>query len=44
MDSGLTASEAIEVLTHVALYAGWPCCFSATPVFKEVIEKRPKQE
>ena len=44
MDSGLTASEAGEVLTHVAFYAGWPCCFSAAPVFKEVIEKRPKQE
>lgn len=31
MDSGLTASEAGEVLTHVAFYAGWPCCFSAAP-------------
>ena len=44
MDSGLTASEAGEVLTHVAFYAGWPCCFSAAPVFKDVIEKRPRQE
>ena len=44
MDKGLTASEAGEVLTHVALDAGWPCCFSAAPVFKDVIEKRPRQE
>ncbi len=43
MDSGLTASEAGEVLTHLAFYAGWPCCFSAAPVFKEVIEKRRKE-
>ncbi len=40
MDNGLTAIEAGEVITHVAFYAGWPTCFSAAPVFKDVIEKR----
>jgi 4-carboxymuconolactone decarboxylase len=41
MDNGLTREEAGEVLGHVAFYAGWPNAFSAAPVVKEVIEKRP---
>src|SRR5438445_8469009 len=40
MDNGLTATEAAEVLTQLAFYAGWPNVFSALPVVKEVIEKR----
>ena len=42
MDNGLTQSQASEVLTHVAFYAGWPKAFSALPVVKEVFEKRQK--
>jgi 4-carboxymuconolactone decarboxylase len=42
MDNGLTEQEAGEVLGHLAFYAGWPNAFSAAPVFKEVIEKRPR--
>jgi 4-carboxymuconolactone decarboxylase len=42
MDNGLTREEAGEVLGHLAFYAGWPNAFSAAPVFKEVIEKRPR--
>jgi len=42
MDNGLTASEAGEIVTHLAFYAGWPNAFSAVPVVKEVVEKRPK--
>ncbi len=42
MDNGLTQSQASEVLTHVAFYAGWPNAFSALPVVKEVFEKRSK--
>lgn len=42
MDNGLTAQEAGEVLGHLAFYAGWPNAFSAAPVIKEVIEKRPR--
>ena len=41
MDNGLTREEAGEVLGHLAFYAGWPNAFSAAPVIKEVIEKRP---
>jgi 4-carboxymuconolactone decarboxylase len=42
MDNGLTREEAGEVLGHLAFYAGWPNAFSAAPVFKEVVEKRPR--
>jgi len=42
MDNGLTQSEASEVLTHVAFYAGWPNAFSALPIVKEVFENRHK--
>ena len=42
MDNGLTQSQASEVLTHIAFYAGWPNAFSALPVVKEVFEKRQK--
>jgi 4-carboxymuconolactone decarboxylase len=41
MDNGLTPEEAGELVTHLAFYAGWPNAFSALPVVKEVIEKRP---
>ena len=42
MDNGLTRDEAGEALGHLAFYAGWPNAFSAAPVFKDVIEKRPR--
>jgi len=42
MDNGLTGEEAGEVLGHLAFYAGWPNAFSAAPVVKDVIEKRPR--
>jgi len=42
MDNGLTQSEAGEVITHLAFYAGWPNAFSALAVAKEVFEKRPR--
>jgi 4-carboxymuconolactone decarboxylase len=42
MDNGLTASEAGEIVTHIAFYAGWPNAFSAAPVVKDVLEKRTK--
>ncbi|MFD6060491.1 carboxymuconolactone decarboxylase family protein [Rhodococcus wratislaviensis] len=40
MDSGLTQTQASEVLTQVAFYAGWPYVFTAMPVFKEIFEAR----
>lgn len=41
MDNGLTKTEASEVLTQLAFYAGWPNEFSALPIVKGVFEKRP---
>ena len=40
MDNGLTQTEAAEMVTHLAFYAGWPNAFSALPVVKDVFEKR----
>jgi 4-carboxymuconolactone decarboxylase len=40
MDNGLTRTEAGEVVTHVAFYAGWPNAFSAIPVVKSVLDAR----
>ncbi|WP_029586827.1 carboxymuconolactone decarboxylase family protein [Bradyrhizobium sp. URHD0069] len=42
MDNGLKREEAGELLGHLAFYAGWPNTFSAAPVVKDVIEKRPR--
>ena len=42
MDNGLTQEQAGEVVTHLAFYAGWPNAFSAAPVVKDVLEKRPR--
>nr|WP_280517707.1 carboxymuconolactone decarboxylase family protein [Falsirhodobacter halotolerans] len=38
--NGLTATEAGEVVTHLAFYSGWPAAFSAGPVVKEVLDAR----
>jgi 4-carboxymuconolactone decarboxylase len=40
MNNGLTQTQASEVLTHLAFYAGWPNVFSALPVFKDVFAER----
>jgi 4-carboxymuconolactone decarboxylase len=42
MDNGLTQTQAAEVVTHLAFYAGWPNAFSALPVAKDVFEKRSR--
>jgi 4-carboxymuconolactone decarboxylase len=40
MDNGLTETQAAEVITHLAFYAGWPNAMSALPVAREVFTKR----
>lgn len=40
MDNGLTATEAGEIVTTIAFYAGWPKAFSAAPVVAKVLEQR----
>ena len=41
MDNGLTQTQAAEMVTQLAFYAGWPNASSALPVVKDVFEKRP---
>jgi len=41
MDNGLTQTQAAEMITQLAFYAGWPNAFSALPVVRDVFEKRP---
>lgn len=40
MDNGLTREEAVEAVTHLAFYAGWPAAMSAAAVAKDIIEQR----
>jgi 4-carboxymuconolactone decarboxylase len=37
LDNGVTKDELIEVITHLAFYAGWPTSMSATAVVREVL-------
>ncbi|WP_222105884.1 carboxymuconolactone decarboxylase family protein [Paraburkholderia sp. BCC1886] len=41
MDNGLTRSQASEIMTQLAFYTGWPNVFTALPVVKDVLDKRP---
>jgi 4-carboxymuconolactone decarboxylase len=41
MDNGLTRTQAAELVTQIAFYAGWPAAFSALPVMKGVFDSRP---
>ena len=34
-DNGLSEAELIELITHLAFYAGWPCAFSAIGVLRK---------
>ena len=38
-ENGLTESELVETITHLAFYAGWPKAMSAITVAKEVFKK-----
>ncbi|ACO79395.1 Carboxymuconolactone decarboxylase protein [Azotobacter vinelandii CA] len=40
MDSGLTQTQATEVVTHLAFYAGWPRAMSALPILQSVFAER----
>jgi 4-carboxymuconolactone decarboxylase len=34
------AAEVVEVITHLAFYAGWPNAVTAVSVAKEVFQKK----
>jgi 4-carboxymuconolactone decarboxylase len=40
-ENGLSESELVEVVTHLAFYSGWPKAMSAIMVAKEVFRKQP---
>ena len=40
LDNGVTTTEIGEMITHMALYAGWPCGVNAGRVAKQVFDER----
>ena len=42
LDNGVTKDELLEVITHLAFYAGWPVAMSAAQVAKKVFEGEKK--
>jgi len=37
LDNGVTRDELVEVITHLAFYAGWPCAVEAVGVLRDVL-------
>lgn len=40
LDNGVSQDELIELITHLAFYAGWPTAVSAIAAAREVFAKR----
>ncbi len=40
LDNGVTQEELIEVITHMAFYAGWPTAMTAATIAKDVFAAR----
>ncbi len=40
LQNGVTQEELIELITHLAFYAGWPSAMSAITLAKEVFAKK----
>ncbi len=40
LNNGVTESEIVELITHLAFYSGWPTAMSAALLAKEVFEKQ----
>jgi 4-carboxymuconolactone decarboxylase len=38
LENGVTRAELIELITHLAFYAGWPCAASALPLARRAFE------
>ena len=39
LDNGISRDELIEVITHLAFYAGWPPASTALPIARRVLEE-----
>jgi 4-carboxymuconolactone decarboxylase len=40
IENGVTQEELVELITHLAFYAGWPSAMSAAAKAKELFSKR----
>ena len=43
LENGVTKDELIELITHLAFYAGWPNSMTAITIAKEIFEKTDPQ-
>ncbi len=41
IENGVTQSELVELITHLAFYVGWPNAMSAITRAKELLEREP---
>lgn len=41
-EHGITKEEAVEIVTQLAFYCGWPKAWSAFPLIQEVYEEEAK--
>jgi 4-carboxymuconolactone decarboxylase len=41
IENGVTHTELVETITHLAFYVGWPSAMSAMTKFKELFAKQP---
>lgn len=41
MEHGLTMEELVEVVTHLAFYAGWPSAMTAAEVLQSIVDQVP---
>ena len=41
LENGVTRDELVEVITHLAFYAGWPAAMTAANIAREVFEANP---
>jgi 4-carboxymuconolactone decarboxylase len=37
LDNGVTEEELVEIITHAAFYAGWPCAMTAATIANETL-------
>jgi len=39
LDNGVTTEELVELITHLAFYAGWPCAVTAITTLRGVVDE-----
>lgn len=41
LDNGVARDELVELVTHLAFYAGWPVANTAVPILRKVLAENP---